>query len=114
MVCVSKKSALLQLDSSDNTFVYVSCVQHVRVTHSAVAVTDCVFRRVNCVMDTHSAMITVTKPTVLKITVCIYRCIIHFRMVQKNCTKFCIWWRWTIHHWIVLFSPECLAEIIFY
>jgi len=51
---------------------YVFSVQHVRVTHSAVAVTDCVFRHVNCVMDTHNAVITVTKPTVLRITVRTY------------------------------------------
>ena len=45
------------------------CIQRVQATRSAVSVTDCVFRHVSCVMDTHSVVITATKPTALKTTV---------------------------------------------
>lgn len=43
----------------------MSSTARVQVTRSAVSVMDCVFRRVSCVMGTHSVLITVTKPTVL-------------------------------------------------
>ena len=44
-------------------------MQHVHVIRSSVRVLECVFRHVSCVMATHSVVTTVTKSTVLTITV---------------------------------------------
>ena len=56
-----------------DVLVSVFAVQRVQATRSAVSVTDCVFRHVSCVMDTHSVVITATKPTALKTTVRTHR-----------------------------------------
>jgi len=53
---------------ADNTSVCVDCVQRVEVIRSDVRV-DYVFRPANCVTDTHSAVITVTKAIALVTTV---------------------------------------------
>jgi len=47
----------------------VCCVQRVQPIRSSVRVLECVFRHVSCVMATHSVVTTVTKSTVLTITV---------------------------------------------
>ena len=45
------------------------CVQRVQIIRSSVPVTECVFRRVNCVMATHSAGTTAMRATALASTV---------------------------------------------
>ena len=65
------------------THVSALTVQRVQRIRSCVAVMECVYRHVSCVMDTHNVVITLTKETV-RTTVSIYCLYLHVHVKKAS------------------------------